>query len=118
TTTRCFPFRTGSPGFETGRWSGLRTAARSRSRKDTLMPSDKKIISAKNVKRLYRLGGEDVWALGGVSLDIYSGEYLSIMGPSGSGKSTLFNIIGGLDRPTEGSVMIDGDDIARMDPLQ
>ncbi|MCG3178464.1 MAG: putative ABC transporter ATP-binding protein YknY [Phycisphaerae bacterium] len=72
------------------------------------------IVSARQVKRLYRMGEEKVWALAGVDLDIYRGEYLSIMGPSGSGKSTLFNIVGGLDRPTEGEVYIDG---ARMSDL-
>ncbi len=66
------------------------------------------IISARGLKRGYRLGTETVWALAGVDLDVYRGEYLSIMGPSGCGKSTLFNIIGGLDAPTEGTVEIDG----------
>jgi putative ABC transport system ATP-binding protein len=66
------------------------------------------IISAKCVKRRYVMGKEELWALGGVDLDIARGEYLSIMGPSGSGKSTLFNAIGGLDTPTEGTVTIDG----------
>jgi putative ABC transport system ATP-binding protein len=70
------------------------------------------------VKRLYRMGEEEVWALGGVSLDVYRGEYVSIMGPSGSGKSTLFNMVGGLDVPTEGTVQIDGSDIAQMDAFQ
>jgi len=70
--------------------------------------SDDTVISIKNVKRRYKMGNEEVWALAGVSLDIARGEYLSIMGPSGSGKSTLFNMIGGLDIPTEGEVLIDG----------
>ena len=70
--------------------------------------SDDIIISIKDVKRLYKIGEEKVWALNGVNLDIKRGEYLSIMGPSGSGKSTLFNMIGGLDIPTEGEVLIDG----------
>jgi putative ABC transport system ATP-binding protein len=64
------------------------------------------------------MGDEEVWALAGVDLDVYRGEYLSIMGPSGSGKSTLFNMVGGLDVPTEGTVSIDGSDIAGMDPYQ
>jgi len=66
------------------------------------------IISARNVKRRYVMGKEEVWALAGVDLDVKRGEYLSIMGPSGSGKSTLFNAIGGLDTPTSGDVVIDG----------
>jgi len=56
-----------------------------------------------------------VRALRGVCLDIPRGQYLSIMGPSGSGKSTLMNIIGALDRPTEGQYLLDGDDVAKMD---
>jgi len=66
------------------------------------------IIQARGVKRRYLMGKEEVWALAGVDLDVARGEYLSIMGPSGSGKSTLFNMIGGLDTPTEGEVTIDG----------
>jgi len=64
------------------------------------------------------MGDETVWALAGVDLDIYRGEYISIMGPSGSGKSTLFNMIGGLDRPTEGSVLMDGHDVRKMNARQ
>ncbi|MEI6810205.1 MAG: ABC transporter ATP-binding protein [bacterium] len=66
------------------------------------------VIEAKGLKRRYMMGKEEVWALTGVDLNIRRGEYLSIMGPSGSGKSTLFNMIGGLDNPTEGDVTIDG----------
>jgi putative ABC transport system ATP-binding protein len=66
------------------------------------------IITAENVKKLYRLGDEEVWALKGISLDIYRGEFLSIMGPSGSGKSTFFNQIGALDIPTEGRIFFEG----------
>jgi putative ABC transport system ATP-binding protein len=69
------------------------------------------IASVKNVKRLYKLGEEEVWALNGVSLDIRRGEYLSIMGPSGSGKSTLFNMIGALDIPTSGTIEFMGVDL-------
>ena len=76
------------------------------------------IISIQNVKRLYQIGEEEVWALNGVDLDITRGEYLSIMGPSGSGKSTLFNMIGGLDIPTEGNVFIDGTKLENMTQKQ
>jgi putative ABC transport system ATP-binding protein len=75
-------------------------------------------VSARGVKRRYRMGEEEVWALAGVDLDVARGEYLSIMGPSGSGKSTLFNMIGGLDRPTEGQILMDGQDIRAMDIRQ
>ncbi len=66
------------------------------------------IVSVRDVKKIYRMGAENVHALRGISLDVAKGEYLSIMGPSGSGKSTLFNMIGGLDSPTVGEVYIEG----------
>jgi len=72
------------------------------------------IIRCRGVKKLYRLEGETVQALRGVDLDIFRGEYISIMGPSGSGKSTLFNMVGGLDLPTEGSVLVDGEDLTQL----
>lgn len=71
-----------------------------------------------DVKREYRMGNEVVRALKGVTLSINRGEYISIMGPSGSGKSTLFNMIGGLDKPTEGKVYIDEVDIAQLDSYE
>jgi putative ABC transport system ATP-binding protein len=67
-----------------------------------------KIIESENVKKLYMLGSEEVWALKGISLEIYRGEFFSIMGPSGSGKSTFFNQIGALDVPTEGRIFFEG----------
>ncbi len=75
------------------------------------MKKEKVIISAKDVKRKYMMGDEEVWALKGVSLDIFEGEYLSIMGPSGSGKSTFFNMIGALDIPTSGNIEFMGEDL-------
>src|SRR2546423_14113125 len=68
-----------------------------------------------DVKRTYHMGGEEVHALRGVTLSVSRGEYISIMGPSGSGKSTLFNMIGGLDKPTEGEGYIDEGGIAQLD---
>jgi len=76
------------------------------------------IVRAIDVKRVYRMGDEEVHALKGVTLSINRGEYISIMGPSGSGKSTLFNMIGGLDKPTEGKVYIDEVDIAQLDSYE
>src|SRR5438552_18951186 len=67
-----------------------------------------------DIKRSYKMGDTDVHALRGVSISISRGEYVSIMGPSGSGKSTLFNMIGGLDIPTEGRVEIDGVNLAEL----
>lgn len=76
------------------------------------------IVRARNLKKIYRMGSETVEALRGVDIEIYAGEYISIMGPSGSGKSTLFNMIGGLDKPTEGKVFIDEVDIAQLDAFE
>ena len=71
-----------------------------------------------DVKREYRIGNEVVRALKGVTVEIMRGEYISIMGPSGSGKSTFFNMIGGLDKPSEGKVYIDEVDIAQLDSYE
>jgi putative ABC transport system ATP-binding protein len=64
------------------------------------------------------MGAVTVEALRGVDIEILKGEYLSIMGPSGSGKSTLFNMIGALDRPTAGRILIDGVDVSSLSALQ
>lgn len=72
------------------------------------------IIKAEEVTRKYKLGEEIVWALRGVSMDIFEGEYLSIMGPSGSGKSTFFNMIGALDVPTSGTILFRGEDLFKL----
>ncbi|MCC6239104.1 MAG: ABC transporter ATP-binding protein [Phycisphaerales bacterium] len=71
-----------------------------------------------DVKRNYKMGGEIIHALKGVTISVNRGEYISIMGPSGSGKSTLFNMIGGLDKPSEGKVYIDEVDIAQLDSYE
>ncbi len=65
------------------------------------------VIRSKGLTKVYQMGVEEVHALRGITLDIERGTYVSIMGPSGSGKSTFFNIIGGLDKPTEGDVWMD-----------
>jgi putative ABC transport system ATP-binding protein len=71
-----------------------------------------------DVKREYVMGDTVVAALKGVSISINRAEYISIMGPSGSGKSTLFNMIGGLDKPSDGKVYIDEVDIAQLDAYE
>ncbi len=76
------------------------------------------IIRVRDVKKIYRMGAEDVYALRGITVDIKKGEYVSIMGPSGSGKSTLFNMIGGLDTPSEGDVSIEGYRLSELTPRQ
>jgi putative ABC transport system ATP-binding protein len=72
------------------------------------------IVSVRELTRDYQQGEHTVHALRGVSLDIEPGEFTALMGPSGSGKSTLLNLIGGLDKPTAGSVEIEGADLAAM----
>jgi putative ABC transport system ATP-binding protein len=69
-------------------------------------PPPEPFIRVRNITKEFRIGKLSVTALRDVSLDIFQGEYLSIMGPSGSGKSTLFNMIGALDRPTSGEVRV------------
>ena len=76
------------------------------------------IVRTIDLTREFKMGEERIVVLKGVSLVIYKGEYISIMGPSGSGKSTLFNAIGGLDKPTSGKVFIDEVDIAQLDALE
>ncbi|MFQ6065550.1 MAG: ABC transporter ATP-binding protein [Candidatus Bathyarchaeia archaeon] len=73
------------------------------------------VIEIQNLKKRYRMGEVNVSALNGVDLRVEAGEFMSIMGPSGSGKTTLLNLIGALDRPTEGKVLVKGTDIATLD---
>jgi len=76
------------------------------------------IVRTRDVHKIYLMGKVEVHALRGVTVDIKRGEYISIMGPSGSGKSTLFNMIGGLDKPTSGSVYINEVDLAQLDAYE
>ena len=66
------------------------------------------LLELRDVSKVYRLGGEEIRALDGVSLDIESGQFISIIGPSGSGKSTLMHILGCLDSPSKGTIKLDG----------
>jgi putative ABC transport system ATP-binding protein len=72
------------------------------------------IVEAINLKKTYMLGKVPVEALRGVNLKVESGDFLAILGPSGSGKSTLLNLIGALDKPTEGKMLIEGVDISTL----
>lgn len=76
------------------------------------------VIELKNVTKTYHLGSEVLNALDAISLSIQAGDFVAITGPSGSGKTTLANIIGGLDRPTSGSVLVDGYDLSGLRDAQ
>ncbi len=71
-----------------------------------------------DLHRTYYMKGETVHALRGVSFDVRRGEYIAIMGPSGSGKSTLLNVLGCLDRPTQGKYLLAGQDVAKINDKQ
>ena len=76
------------------------------------------IIECRSVTKTYQMGGQTIYALQDMDLDVHTGEYLSVMGPSGSGKSTLFNMIGALDRPSDGTVTIGGIDLTKQTSSQ
>lgn len=80
--------------------------------------AEENVVRTRNVKKVFIMGDVSLEALKGINLEIKRGEYVSIMGPSGSGKSTLFNMIGGLDKPTEGKVYIDEVDVAQLDAYE
>jgi putative ABC transport system ATP-binding protein len=73
------------------------------------------IVALSDVWKTYAMGEVEVRALAGISLELPPGEFVVVLGPSGSGKTTLLNIVGGLDRPTRGSVVVAGTDIGGMD---
>lgn len=75
-------------------------------------------IELNNVVKNYVKGGETVHVLQDLNLSLKEGEFLALMGPSGSGKSTLLNLIGGIDRPTSGSVVVDGENLAQKSSSQ
>jgi len=75
---------------------------------------EKLIIHLQDVKRVYKVGVENIHALDGINLKLYENEYVAVMGPSGSGKSTLMNVLGCLDRATSGTYELDGEDTTKM----
>ncbi|MDB6058209.1 MAG: transporter related [Verrucomicrobiales bacterium] len=76
------------------------------------------LLQITNVDKVFRRGSEDIHVLQNLNLEVPQGEFLALMGPSGSGKSTLLNLIGGLDRPSKGEVIIGGETIADLNDRQ
>lgn len=76
------------------------------------------ILTCENVKKVYGFGSNQVVALGGIDLVVGKGEFVAITGASGSGKSTLLHILGSVDKPTSGTVMIDGTDLSKLNQTQ
>ncbi|MEM3597191.1 MAG: ABC transporter ATP-binding protein [Candidatus Bathyarchaeia archaeon] len=76
------------------------------------------IVETVNLRKIYMLGKVPVEALRGVNLKVDEGEFLAVLGPSGSGKSTLLNLIGALDKPTDGKVFIEGTDVSKLNDNQ
>lgn len=71
------------------------------------------ILTISNVSKVYKIGSQELKVLDNISLNVESGEFVSIMGPSGSGKSTLLYTLGTLEQPTEGKIFLDGQDITK-----
>src|SRR5258707_11946118 len=85
---------------------------------DYVIPTDergrKAVIDIRDITKVYKMGEIEVPALRGVSLRVYEGEFISIMGPSGSGKSTMLQILGALDQPTSGEYYLDGVNVGKL----
>ncbi|MFN2128110.1 MAG: ATP-binding cassette domain-containing protein, partial [Anaerolineales bacterium] len=76
-------------------------------------PQYKFLVETRELTRIYG-DGEEIRALDGINFTVKPGEFVTVMGPSGSGKSTLLNMIGALDKPTSGKVLIDGEDLSKI----
>jgi putative ABC transport system ATP-binding protein len=83
-----------------------------------ILPMESYSLQTFDLRREYRMGREIIAALGGVNLSIQAGEFVAVMGPSGCGKSTLLNLLGGLDQPTAGKVLLDGHDLSEYNEEQ
>jgi putative ABC transport system ATP-binding protein len=89
-------------------------AATSQSTDGISPPRGRGRVEVLDVEKVYHRGSEDIHVLQGIRLEVKAGEFLALMGPSGSGKTTLLNLLGGLDRPSRGTIRIDGDGIDRL----
>lgn len=74
---------------------------------------DDNLLTLQGVSKIYQMGETKLYALNNIDLEIYRGEFLVVLGPSGSGKTTLLNIVGGMDRPSEGKILFEEEDIAQ-----
>ncbi|MCW8131262.1 MAG: ABC transporter ATP-binding protein [Planctomycetota bacterium] len=81
-------------------------------------PTSEPIIQLRDTTKIYYKGGEEILTLDHVSLDIMEGDFVALMGPSGSGKTTLLNLIGGLDSPTGGQLVVCGQDLGELSPRE
>ena len=79
---------------------------------------DAPLIRVRGLRKIYQRGKEEVAALRGVDLDIHPGEFVTVMGPSGCGKSTFLQLVGGIDQPSEGQIIVDGQDLGQMNEEQ
>src|SRR3954447_25550632 len=93
------------------RWRLTQTSAE---RSSTINMNNGTVVRLVDVHKTYRTGEMEVHAVRGVSLKIYEGEFVALMGASGSGKSTLMNILGALDRPSAGHYLLDGTDVSQL----
>ena len=84
-------------------------------RVDVHSPSLEAAVTLTDVSKVYDVGTIKVHALSGVTLSVPRGKFIVLLGPSGSGKTTMLNLIGGIDHPTEGEILVDGGDIGSLD---
>ncbi len=103
--------RAGAPGTEEGDGAAVRGATGAAA---AVGAADRLLVDVRGASRTFTRGAEKIHVLRGVNLQVAAGEFLALMGPSGSGKSTLLNLIGGLDRPDEGSVTVAGERVDRL----
>jgi len=94
--------------------AALQAAAQSTQKKPARKPTGPVLIRTEHLSKQYKIGKQQVNALNDVSIEIHEGEFVAFTGPSGSGKSTLLQLIGGLDKPSDGSVSVDGQDLTKL----